>query len=177
MKKYVVAISIVAVVAVAIVIFQIPDRINYAINDMCGYNLDYYTISKEEISDACEINLNMKKYIKEEKVLLEREDGLQLILTDVEYLGKAYKLYIKSVGTSSFDNGRIISLDEISDFKVDSNCGKLYFQKTGAGPSNKNTEAYEFDIYPLLEVDTKKLPNLKCQILLSGLKIINYTRG
>jgi hypothetical protein len=176
MKKFVIATGIVTILAIIVVVFQIPERINYALHGMGSYNLDGFTVSDSHVNETNKVNLDMSVYIGNEIEIANLNSTVKLVITKVEYTGSGYKLYISSTGNSSFNAGEVIVLDNVADFTIESNCGIMTFQVSGKGSLEGSNIEYICDIYPVDETQLEKLPKLKCEFTIPDLTLRVFER-
>lgn len=176
MKKYLIAFGCVLFCCVLLIVFAVPDRIQYAIYGMAGYNVNRYNIVKTPLP-AVTVDLDMSTYDKQ-PVTAYCEDGLEVVIESLTYEGNAYTVKIISKGTSSFESGRIIEIDaNVIDQYIETDAGKLVFALLGEDPLVDEKAEYTYVIYPFEDsFDLEKLSTIRFKLKLDHMSLVTYER-
>ena len=176
MKKYVILILSMFMSILIIVGFDLVDRVMISIYGMQKYSDEDYYISYEDKENVI-VDVNLKEYTGDEKVLAEYGDEVKIVLEDIEYRGDGYRFNISCKGKGGFDGGKIISLDKFVDTTVMIDNNKFMIGYGGKGSLEGNSNSYIINLYPQNDMDMEsisKIGNVKFE--LNNVRLETYTR-
>ena len=177
MKKYIITLLVILLSISILILFSVPDRIQYSLYGMAGYDLDDYKVIKENIEKS-EILIDFSTYIKQPIVVYEYDKNVSLILENITYNGNSYTFCFVSYGSSDFFGGDIICFEEdCMDKNITSNYGEFVFQYLGNTSLEQDRMAFYFDLYPKNEVfNTDDFATMNIKIPIEQIVLVSYER-
>ena len=177
MKKYVITLVLILFCCIIIVLFSVPDRIQYALYGMSEYDLDDYNELRNDLP-RCELVIDFSTYGKEPIMVYEYTEEVYLLLDSITYNGNSYTFCFVSHGSSSFSRGDIICFKEnCQDICIENNNDEFIFQYTGNSSLEYDTIEYYFDLYPQNEMfNIENFTTMRIEIPIDQIVLLSYER-
>lgn len=177
MKKYAFALILLLICCGIIIVFSVPDRVQYAFNGMAGYNLNRYETHTTKLQ-KCTLDIDFSTYQKEPFTVCKYSDDVYINLDSIVFNGGSYTFKFISYGNSSFSLGNIIRFeDNNEDLYIDNSFGEFVFQFKGADALENDTINYYFDLYPNFEnCNINDFAAMSVSIPIDTMTLVSYER-
>lgn len=177
MKKYILVLVAVLSCCAVLVIFSVPDRIEYAFNGMGAYAHDDYNKLVADLPNGS-LDIDFSTYKKSPITVYKYNEDVYLNLESIVYNGNSYTFKFVSYGKSSFSKGDIICFEENNeDVYVKNDVGEFVFQISGVGSLKNDTVEYSFSLYPKDENGgMKEFTTMSICIPIDKLVLVSYER-
>lgn len=177
MKKYITALVLILICCSMMIVFSVPDRVQYAFNGMAGYNLEKYQRNITKLEN-CTLDIDFSTYQKKPFTVYRYNNDVHMDLDSIVFNGDSYTFKFISYGSSSFSSGHIICFEENSkDIYIHNSFGEFVFQLKGVDALENDAINYYFDLYPNSEnCNIDDFASMNISILIDTMTLVGYER-